>query len=260
MKKLIALLTSLVLCFSIGFALTACNQDTLIIATSADFEPFEYLEKGKIVGFDIDLMKLVGEKIGMKIKFENVGFNGIVTGVSTNVYQCGMSGLTYTDERALSVAFSESYYDNEQVLVVLKSDTTYDEKTKEQIDEALAVKSLKVGVCDGYAGQYYAVDVKGADEKNLSASNILGSVDFATAIMALEAKTTECIIMDKTVALRAVAKPDSKIKIINVTLITETYGVIFNKNNTELKQKVDNAIKELKADGSIANLIEKWEV
>lgn len=260
MKKLIALIISVVLCLSIGVTLTACNKDTLIVATSADFEPFEFLEKNKIVGFDVDLMKMVGEKIGMKIKFENVDFDGIVTGVSTNVYQCGMSGLTYTEERAKSVAFSESYYDNEQVLVVLKDNTTYDGMTKAQIDEALAVKALKVGVCDGYVGQDYAVSVKEADEKNLTASNILGSPDFATAIMALEAKTTDCIIMDKTVAMRAAAKTNSKIKIINVTLITETYGVIFNKTNTELKTKIDNAIKELKTEGKIDELIAKWEI
>ena len=107
MKKILGLL--LVLFTSV--MLTSCSGDTLVVYTEAGFAPFEYVSGGAITGVDVDIMNMVGEKLGKKVVFENVAFDTIVDTVSegklTNV---GAAGLSVTEERKAKVDFSTEYY------------------------------------------------------------------------------------------------------------------------------------------------------
>ena len=107
MKKLLGVL--LLVLTLVTF--TGCSNDTLVVYTEAGFAPFEYVSNGKIVGVDVDIMNMVGEKLGKKVVFENVAFDTIVDTVSegklTNV---GAAGLSVTDERKEKVDFSTEYY------------------------------------------------------------------------------------------------------------------------------------------------------
>ena len=106
MKKLLALV--LVLAFALSLA--ACgNTKELRIATNAEFEPWEYLDADKkIVGFDIDLMNAVAEKIGAKIKFEDMPFDSVVASIGSGQYDAAISGLTINAARKKSVDFSDA--------------------------------------------------------------------------------------------------------------------------------------------------------
>ena len=108
MKKLLAVL--LALFTFVTFTGCEANQ-TLVVYTEAGFAPFEYVSGGKIVGVDVDIMNLVGEKLGKKVVFENVAFDTIIDTVSegklTNV---GAAGLSVTEERKQKVDFSTEYY------------------------------------------------------------------------------------------------------------------------------------------------------
>lgn len=108
MKKLLSLL----FCTMLLLVVCSCNKEkTLVVYTEAGFAPFEYVSGGEIVGVDVDIMNLVGEKLGKKVVFENVAFDTIVDTVSqgklTNV---GAAGLSVTDERLEKVDFSTVYY------------------------------------------------------------------------------------------------------------------------------------------------------
>ena len=107
MKELLSLVFVLVCVFTLG----ACKQDSLVVYTEAGFAPFEYVDDGKITGVDVEIMEMVGEKLGKKVVFENVAFDTIVDAVKdgklTNV---GAAGLSVTEERKAKVDFSTVYY------------------------------------------------------------------------------------------------------------------------------------------------------
>ena len=90
---------------------TSCSNDLLVVYTEVGFEPFEYIDKGKIVGVDVDIMNKVGERLGKKVFFENINFDIIIDvvreGKLTNV---GAAGLSITEDRLEIFDFSIPYY------------------------------------------------------------------------------------------------------------------------------------------------------
>ena len=135
MKKLLALLfvvvSMLTLAGCTGDKKPSGTNGTLVVYTEAGFAPFEYVSTGAITGVDVDIMNLVGEKLGKKVVFENVAFDTIVDTVAagklTNV---GAAGLSITDERKEKVDFSEVYY-QANLYVIYKEGTL---ETKEMTD------------------------------------------------------------------------------------------------------------------------------
>ena len=131
-KFLLALLTTLVIA-----VLAACgssdeekssgsdtadsgDKKTLVVGTSADYAPFEYVDTAKgndIIGFDIDLIKLVGEKLGYDVQLQNMDFNSLITALQSKKFDVVISGMTPTEERDKVVDFSIPYYETEQYLV-----------------------------------------------------------------------------------------------------------------------------------------------
>ena len=122
MKKFIAL-TLATLAAIATFSFASCKgQDTLIVYTEAGFAPFEYMKDGEIVGVDVDIMNKVGEKLGKKVVFENVGFDTIVDTVSEGkLCNVGAAGISVTDERKAKVDFSTEYYTAELYVIYQKS-------------------------------------------------------------------------------------------------------------------------------------------
>lgn len=96
------------------------SNGTLKMATNAEFPPYEYIEKGKITGIDIDMAQAIADKLGMKLEIENIEFDAIITAVSTGKADIGIAGLTVTEERLENVSFSDSYTTSKQVIIVRK--------------------------------------------------------------------------------------------------------------------------------------------
>ena len=115
MKKIIALVlaTLMLVCTVVGF--TGCNQDTIIVQTNAFFAPFEYYEGTEIVGVDVEIMAMVGERLNKKVQFDNVSFSAIIDNVKDGtVCDAGAAGITITDSRKEKVDFSIPYYTSVQ--------------------------------------------------------------------------------------------------------------------------------------------------
>ena len=129
MKKLLALVLTLLLvvtCFA-GCAKKKDEPKKLLVATNAEFEPFESLTAdGEFVGFDIDLMNAIAEKMGYEVQYENMEFDGVIAAVANGTTDLAISGLTINAKRAKSVNFSNPYYDGAaQILIVGKDDNYY---------------------------------------------------------------------------------------------------------------------------------------
>ena len=251
MKKFLKI-TSIVLVIALVAVFAACgakddtNTDSdakpvLTMATNAEFPPYEYVEEGKIVGIDAEIAALIAEKLGMELQIVDIAFDSIVPGVQSGKYDMGMAGLTVNDERLEKVNFSTSYATGVQVVIVAEDSAI---KT---LDD---VSGKKIGVQTSTTGDIYATDDFGEDA-------ITRYDNGAVAVQALIAGKVDCVIIDNEPAKSYVAANEG-LKILETEYAVEDYAICFNKADTELQEKVDGALKELIADGSVKNVIDKY--
>lgn len=242
---------------------TSADPITLKVATNAEFPPFESLDTStnEVVGFDIDLMKMIAEKIGAEITFENMEFDGVIASIPSDTCDVAISGLTINAKRSKTVDFSVPYYeDTAQILIVNKDDAIFTGTTKEELDAQLENK--KIGVCSGFTGQAYAQGDEEWGFSEIAGADVKIYDNVGLAVQDLKNGMIDAVIMDDAPAKEAVATAENvnDVKVIDIALTTESYGIAIKKGNTELKEKIDTAIAELKAAGKIDELKAKWEV
>lgn len=245
MKKFLKV-ASIVLVIAIIACFAACGgnggeKEKLTMATNAEFPPYEYVENGKIVGIDAEIAGLIADKLGMELEIVDVAFDSIIPGVQSGKYDMGMAGLTVNDERLEKVNFSTSYATGIQAVIVK------DGSDIKSIDD-LAGK--KIGVQTSTTGDIYATGDYGEDA-------ITRYDNGAVAVQALLADKVDCVIIDNEPAKSYVAANEG-LKVLDTEYTVEDYAICFAKENTELKDKVDGALKELIADGSVKEVIEKY--
>lgn len=134
------------------------SKDQLVVATNAAFEPFEYTKGDKYLGIDMEIAKLLADKLGKELVINNMKFESVCTSVGQHKCDIAMAGLTVNEERQEFVTFSDSYYNASQKIVVKGDDATFDNcKTKEDVEKILNGfdKTTKIGVQNGTTGQYY---------------------------------------------------------------------------------------------------------
>lgn len=257
MKKLLALVLALVMLLSFA----GCGgSKKLLVATNAEFEPFESLNAdGEIVGFDIDLMNAIAEKMGYEVQYENMEFDGVVAAVANGTTDLAISGLTINAKRKKSVNFSDCYYNGAaQILIVGKDDTYYTGTDKATLDEQL--KGQNIGVCSGYTGQFYAEGDADWGFTKIENAKVNIYENISLAIADLKAGNINAIIMDDSVAKEAAANNADVAKVIDIPLTVEEYGIAIDKTNPDLKEEIDTALAELVADGTVDALLEKYEL
>lgn len=256
MKKLLALV--LVLAFALS--LSACGTTKeLRIATNAEFEPWEFFDENeKIVGFDVDLMKAVAEKMGVEVKFEDMPFTSVIASITSGQYDAAISGLTINETRKKSVDFSDAYYSGaSQILIVKSDDTVFTGTDKAALDKQLEGK--KIGVCSNFTGEAYANGDADWGFEKIKDATVNSYKNISLALADMSNGKVDVIIMDDTVAKEATAGK-SEYKVIDIALTTESYGIAVKKGNTELLEKINKALKELKDEGKIDELITTWKV
>ena len=140
------------------------SKDQLVVATNAEFAPFEYKEGDKFYGIDMEIAKLLADKLGKELVIVDMAFDAVLLSVQQQKADIGMAGLTVTEERAKQVDFSDPYYNAAQKIICKADDKTFDNcKTKEDVDKILQGfdKSVLIGGHNGTTGQYY---VEGSDD------------------------------------------------------------------------------------------------
>lgn len=245
-KEILALV--LALCMLCCFAGCGSSGDDgkLIMATNAEFPPYEYHEGDAIVGIDAEIAAAIAEKLGMELEIADVDFDSIIPGVQEGKYDMGMAGMTVTDKRLEKVAFSDSYAKGVQVVIV-----------KEDGDIATLddVNGKKVGVQQGTTGDIYASS--SVEEGGYGEENVTKYANGALAVEALKAGKVDCVIIDNEPAKAYVAANEG-LKILDTEYANEDYAICFAKENTELQTKVNNALKELIADGTVQDIVDQY--
>lgn len=253
MKKIIAIVMSLVLFAGVAI-LAGCGKKeekkTLILATSADFPPYEFVgDDGAYAGIDIEVSKLIAEKLGMELQVENMDFNSVISSVQTGKADIGMSGITVTDERKQSVDFTDSYATGVQVIIVKEGSAI---KT---VDDLYATGAkYKIGVQLATTGDIY---ISGDIEDKKMSCSVEEYKTGADAVAALVAGKIDCVVIDNEPAKSFVAA-NSGLKILDTEYVTEDYAICVSKENTELRDQINTALKELIADGSVQKVVDKY--
>ncbi len=219
----------------------SATDNKLIMGTNAAFPPYEYYEGEKIIGIDAEVGALIAEKLGMEFEIKDMDFNGIISAVENGVIDIGMAGMTVTDERLLQVNFSTSYAKGVQVVIV-----------KEGSDIAaldnLAGKTI--GVQEATTGDIYSTDEFGEE-------NVKRYQNGAAAVAALQSGIVDAVIIDNEPA-KAFVEVNEGLAILETAYAEEDYAIAVAKGNTELLDKINTALAELTADGSIDAIVNKY--
>jgi polar amino acid transport system substrate-binding protein len=227
------------------------NGRKVVIGTDATYPPMESVDRqtNQIVGFDVDMMNEVAKLINIQPEFQNAAFDTIFTALQSKQFDAVVSSATITDERKKIVAFSEPYIEVGQVVVV-RSDS--------QITGAQDLANgAVVGVQTGTTGEEAAkTDAKVADN-NLKRYQ---TIDLAFAELANN--TVDAVVADSPTVANYVSQEQykDKLKVVGEPFTTENYGIAVHQEDTELLNAINAAIEELKANGTIDQLKQKYNI
>lgn len=213
----------------------------LTMATNAEFPPYEYYEGEKVVGIDAEVAELIAEKLGLELEIADVSFDSIIPGVQTGKYDLGMAGMTVDETRKKSVNFSDPYATGIQSVIV---------KEDGDIKSLDDINGKKIGVQTTTTGDLYATDDYGED-------NVSRYDNGAAAVQALIAGKVDCVIIDNEPAKSYVAA-NKGLKVLDTEYTVEDYAICFAKDNDQLQTEVNKALNELKDDGSIQKIMDKY--
>ena len=275
MKKILALaLAAILLCGSV-FALASCGGNEIIVRTNAYFAPFEYYDDTTIVGVDVDIMKLVGEKLGKKIVWKDGDFGTIIDNVAEGtIADCGAAGITITDARKEKVDFSNPYYTSIQYVVV-PSGVTVETKTVDGVEyivwEALAGKKIATQIdTTGWIYTEGEINATAADEAYGYDGVLYGSgatlVELPDAQAAVDALnvTADVFVIDQLPAQYLVANSSKELKAYPLYYsgaegeadapVEEQYAICVTKGNKELLDAINAVLDEL-GETEIQNMV-----
>ena len=279
MKKIVAMILVAIMAFGCVSAFAACaptkDPDTLVMATNAAFPPYEYKEGDGYAGIDVEIATAIAEKLGMKLEIADIDFGAIIGGVETGKYDFGMAGLTVTPERQEQVNFSTTYATGVQVIIVKEGSNitslddvfTYDENGDPNglNPEVVDVNNFKVGVQQDTTGDIYcSADFADwgfntcNDEGKIMIDRVERFKTGADAVAALKNGQVDMVIIDNEPAKSFVAANEGAVKILESEYTTEEYAICVNKENNELLKQIDEALAELKANGTIDKIIAKY--
>ncbi|HEX9912886.1 MAG TPA: basic amino acid ABC transporter substrate-binding protein [candidate division Zixibacteria bacterium] len=215
----------------------------LLVGTDATYPPFESKDAatGKIVGFDIDLMDAICDKLGVKCEYIVVPFDGIVSGLDNNKYDAIISSFTITPQRETIVNFSKPYYQASQSIAVRLD--------QQKINSLIDLKGKIVGVQLGTTGELLAKRIEGAE--------IISFDNIGAAFIDLENRKLDAIINDKPTSQRIIALRGNA-KLVGPDLSSENYGIAVRKGEKRLIDAINSALTALEFSGKIDDLNKKW--
>ena len=220
----------------------ATNENVLTMATNAEFPPFEYLEDGKMVGAEIDMAYLIAEKLGMELEISNIDFDAALTGAATGKYDMALSGITASEERKKNMNFTVPYYEASQAIIVMADS---------ELATAADLEGKILSCQEGTTGELFIL------EGNYEVQSYKTG---AEAISALTAGKVDAVVIDDAVARALSASQNGATKVLDEALTKEEYAIALQKGDDELTAKISAAIEELKAEGKLAEIFDKYEL
>ena len=221
---------------------------TYKIALNAEFAPFESItSEGKMEGFDIDLMDALGKAGGFQVEYKHQPWEGLFTTINTGDADAIISAVTMTDERKQTMAFSDPYYTITQIVLVPQGKSVASVNDLKNLD--------KVGVVTGQTGDLAVQKILGA-----TSDKIVRYETFALAAKEIENGSVDVVISDSAVVANYVNNNGDKgFAMVQVPdFAEEHYGIAVAKDNTELLNTFNAALKTIKENGEYQKILDKY--
>lgn len=219
----------------------------LIIGLDDNFPPMGFRDNsGEIVGFDIDMAKEVGKRMGVKVTFKPVEWDGIILSLNNKDIDAIWNGLTITDKRKEQIAFSKVYVQNKQIVIV---------KSKSNTSKKSDLNDKIIGLQMGSSSETAL-----ASDSQLTSSlkEVKKYSNNTEALLDLNAERIDAVIVDEVVGRYYVSKKVGDYKVLDENLGVEDYGVGLRKSDTSLTEEVNKLLEEMKSDGTANTLCQKW--
>ena len=222
--------------------LTTVEAGKLTMATNATFPPYEMTtDAGTIEGIDVDTAQAIAEKLGLELQIDDMDFDAALLSVQQGKADIAMAGITVTDERMAVMSFSDSYATGIQSVIVPEGSDIA------SVDD-LAGK--KIGTQRGTTGYLYCSDDFGEDA-------VVAYDNGLTAVQALNNGQVDAVVIDNEPA-KAYVESNPGLKILDTSYAEEDYAIGMAKGNTALLEAVNAALEELKADGTLQAIVDKY--
>ena len=236
MKKIFKLLVIVLSIFLLG----GCEPDTkdkLTMVTEAGFHPYEYYSNGEITGVDVDIVKRIAEYLNLELEVKDVHFDSIISEVRSGKSDIGAAGISYTEERALQVAFTDNYITSNQIIIT-------------KVDSDITSKDTlhgKVAVQLGTIADSYITD-------KLPDIELVRENKFLACIEDLKQNKVDAVVMDELPAKNLI---DDTMIILEEPLISDSYGMVVALDNTSLLNAANTVINKMKESGEIDAILLK---
>lgn len=220
-------------------------QQTIRVGADTAFPPFEFVDEatGEYTGFDMELIRAIGEEMGVEVEIVNTVFDSLIPTLLLGEFDVIISAMTITEERAQTVAFSDPYFLTGLVIATRPDDTA--------IQSTEDLKGKTVAVQMGSTGHFAAEDLPG-----------VGRVDpyqfVDQAMTAVIIGAADAAVLDELVAIEYMQAHPDAIKVVGEPFTTEEYGIAVRPSDTELLQRINAALAELRANGTYDELYQKW--
>lgn len=220
---------------------TTVEPGVLTMGTNATFPPYEYKDGDAVVGIDPDIAQALADKLGLKLEVVDMEFDSLIASVQSGKVDIVLAGMTVNEERKKNVDFTDSYANGVQVIIVADGSdiATFDD---------LAGKLI--GVQQGTTGHVYCSDDWGEE-------NVVAFQSGAAAVQALQQGKVDCVVIDQEPA-KAFVEANDGLKILDTQYANEDYAAAVSKKNPELTEALNKALQELKDDGTVQEILDKY--
>ena len=222
--------------------LSTVEPGKLIMSTNAAFPPYEMTtDSGEFEGIDMETAQAIADKLGLELQIDDMDFDAALLAVQQGKADMVMAGVTVTDERQNVMDFTDSYATGIQSIIV---------KEDSDIASVDDLAGKKIGTQRGTTGYLYCSDDFG-DENVVAYDNGL------TAVQMLNNGQVDCVVIDNAPAKEFIAA-NPGLKLLDTAYVEESYAIGVGKGNTELKDAINTALEELKADGTLQAIVDKY--
>ena len=227
--------------------LTTVTPGKLTMSTNAAFPPYEMTDdNGNYVGIDIEVAEAIADKLGLELQVDDMDFDAALLAVQNGKSDMVMAGVTVTEERQTVMDFSNTYANGIQVVIVPEDSDIA------SIDD---LTGKAIGVQRGTTGDLYCSDT--VENGGFGAENVTPYPDGLTAVQALNNGQVDCVVIDNAPAQEFV-EANPGLKILDTEYANEEYAIGVAKGNTTMLDAINGALEELKADGTLQSIVDKY--
>ncbi len=216
------------------------EADVLVMATNAEFPPYEFYSDEEIVGIDVDIARIIAEDMGCELVIEDMAFDSIIDAVESGKADIGMAGITVSEDRLKEVDLSDIYAEASQAVIV---------KEGSDVTSLADLVGKRVGVQLGTTGDDFSENIEDASVERYNRGY--------EAIQALDQGKVDAVVIDREFAEVYVSQ-NGGLAILDESFTDEEYAICVAKGNTKLLEKVNASVQNLKDSGKLREIVDKY--